>query len=178
VNRNFAAHGLACLLLLLAGHWTPAERPNFAGTWALEHARSHSTPRDSQQTMVVNHSGDLLAVETRIVSPQGERVVKDTYTLDGREAEFTPQVPADAFVGKGKRTGRWLPNDTGFVVEEEFRTKTPDGKTVDNRVTRKWIMWADGSLSIDLYTDGPRGSFETKRVFVRSGKASDGGGKP
>jgi hypothetical protein len=167
VNRNFAAQGFACLLLLLAGLWAPAARPNFTGTWALEHARSHSTPRDSQQTMTVAHEGDRLTVETKIVSPQGERVVKDSYALDGKEAEFTPQVPADALVGKGRRTARWLPSDSGFMVEEEFKTKTPEGQTVENRITRKWIMWADGSLSIDLYTDGPRGSFETKRVFVK-----------
>jgi hypothetical protein len=167
VNRNFVAQGFACALLLFAGTWMPAARPNFAGTWSLEHARSYSIPRDSQQTMVVTHDGDRLSIETRIVSPQGERTVKDSYTLDGKEAEFTPQVPADVLVGKGKRTGRWLPNDTGFVVEEEYQTKTPEGQTVDNRLTRKWIMWADGSLSIDLYTDNPRGSFETKRVFIK-----------
>jgi hypothetical protein len=155
------------LLLLFAGPGTFAARPNFTGTWALEHSRSYSTPRDSQQTMTVVHEGDRLSVETRIVSPQGERVVKDSYALDGKEAEFTPQVPADALVGKGRRTARWLPSDNGFMVEEEFKTKTPEGQTVENRITRKWIMWADGSLSIDLYTDGPRGSSETKRVFIK-----------
>lgn len=175
MNRSYAASGLACVLLFYAGFAPRAARPNFAGTWVLEHARSYSVARDSQQVMVVNHDGDRLTVETRIVSPQGERTVKDTYALDGKEAEFTPQqVPADSLVGKGKRIGRWLPSDNGFVVEEEFQTKTPEGKTVENRLTRKWIMWADGSLSIDLYTDNPRGSFETKRVFIKSGKALDG----
>lgn len=169
MNRTYAALKVfACALVLFAGLGATAPRPNFAGTWVLEHARSYSVPRDSQQTMVVSHEGDRLTVETRIVSPQGERVVKDSYALDGKEAEFTPQqVPPASLVGKGKRTGRWLPSDNGFVVEEEFQTKTPEGQTVDNRVTRKWIMWADGSLSIDLYTDGPRGSFETKRIFTK-----------
>ena len=168
MNRTYAALKVfACVLALFAGLGATAPRPNFAGTWALEHARSYSVPRDSQQTMVVTHEGDRLTVETRIVSPQGERVVKDSYALDGKEAEFTPQVAAGSLVGKGKRTGRWLPSDNGFVVEEEFQTKTPEGQTIDNRVTRKWIMWADGSLSIDLYTDGPRGSFETKRIFTK-----------
>lgn len=174
MNRN-AVKLFACVLLLFAGLGASRARPNFAGTWVLEHARSYGVARDSQQTMVVGHDGDRLTVETRIVSPQGERTVKDSYALDGKEAEFTPQVPAESLVGKGKRTGRWLPSDKGFVVEDEFRTKTPEGQTVENRVTRKWIMWADGSLSIDLYTDGPRGSFETKRVFIRSGKAAEGG---
>jgi hypothetical protein len=174
VKRTYAAVKVfAGALLLFAGLGASAPRPNFSGTWALEHARSFSVPRDSQQTMAVSHEGDRVSVETKIVSPQGERVVKDSYALDGKEAEFTPQVPADALVGKGKRIGRWLPSDNGFVVEEEFQTKTPEGKTVENRLTRKWIMWADGSLSIDLYTDGPRGSFETKRVFVKSAQASD-----
>lgn len=176
MKRTYAAVKVfACALLLFAGLGASLPRPNFSGTWALEHARSFSVPRDSQQTMTVSHEGDRVSVETKIVSPQGERVVKDAYALDGKEAEFTPQVPAEAFVGKGKRTGRWLPSDNGFVVEEEFQTKTPEGKTVENRLTRKWIMWADGSLSIDLYTDNQRGSFETKRVFVKSGSQPSGG---
>lgn len=176
MNRTYAAAKVfGCALLLLAGLGASAPRPNFAGTWVLEHARSFSVPRDSQQTMSVGHDGDRLTVETRIVSPQGERTVKDSYALDGKEAEFTPQVPPESLVGKGKRTGRWLPSDNGFVVEEEFQTKTPEGKTVENRLTRKWIMWPDGSLSIDLYTDNARGSFETKRVFVKSGGAAGGG---
>lgn len=167
MNRNYAAQGFACCLLLFAGLGAFAARPNFTGTWELNHAKSYGVPRDSRQTMTVTHEGDRVSVETRIVSPQGERVVKDTYALDGKEAEFTPQGPTGP-VGKGKRTAKWLPADNGFVVEEEFQTKSPEGQTQDNRLTRKWIKWGDGTLSIDLYHDGPRGSFETKRVFTKS----------
>jgi hypothetical protein len=131
----------------------------------LEHGRSYSVPRDTQQTMTVKHEGDEVSVETLIVSPQGERIVKDSYKLDGREAEFTPQATTET-VGKGKRTAKWLPSGNGFMVEEEFQTKSADGPQ-DNRLTRKWILWADGSLSIDLYQDGPRRSVETKRIFTK-----------
>ncbi|HVF54885.1 MAG TPA: hypothetical protein VM934_01970 [Pyrinomonadaceae bacterium] len=156
----------ACLLLLIGLGASSAVRPNFGGTWALEHARSYSVPRDMQQTMTVTHEGDKLNVETKIVSPQGERVVTDAYTLDGKEAEFTPQPGPAEVIGKGKRTAKWLPADNGFIVQEEFQTKSPQGPA-NNQITRKWIMWADGSLSIDLYQDGPRGSFETKRIFTK-----------
>jgi hypothetical protein len=165
VNRHYAAQGFAFVLIFM---WAGAvvDRPNFSGTWALEHGRSYSVPRDMQQTMTVRHEGDEVSVETRIVSPQGERVVKDSYTLDGKEAEFAPQGTAAEPVGKGKRTAKWLPANNGFMVEEEFQTKSPEGPR-DNRITRKWIIWGDGSLSIDLYQDNPRGSSETKRVFTK-----------
>lgn len=164
LSHKTAFTGLVCVLLG-AGVVVAAAKPNFTGTWALEHSRSHSVPRDMQQTMTITHEGDKINVETKIVSPQGERVVKDEYVLNGQEAEFTPQ-PAEA-VGKGKRSAKWLPDGKGFTVAEEFQTKSPEGTTVNNQLTRKWIMWADGSLTIDLYQDGPRGSFETKRVFTK-----------
>jgi hypothetical protein len=166
LNRKIAFTGLACALVA-AGVAFAAAKPNFSGTWVLEHARSHSVPRDMQQTMTVTHDGDKINVETRIMTPQGERIVKDEYVLDGKETEFTPQPGPAEVIGKGKRTAKWLPGDKGFTVAEEFQTKSPEGAVVNNQLTRKWIIWADGSLSIDLYQDGPRGSFETKRIFTK-----------
>ena len=166
MNHRIVFYGVA-FALVAAVVAVAAAKPNFSGTWALEHSRSHSVPRDMQQTMTVTHDDDKISVETRIVTPQGERVVKDEYVLDGKEAEFTPQPGPAEVIGKGKRTAKWLPGDKGFTVAEEFQTKSPEGAVVNNQLTRKWIIWADGSLSIDLYQDGPRGSFETKRIFTK-----------
>lgn len=162
---------LACLLAAaLAAPAALPPRPDFTGTWELDQSRSHSVPPDMKQTMTVAHEGDKVSVETKIVNAQGERVVKDAYTLDGKEAEFTPQrppqAPADAPAPKGKRAGRWMPNDKGFIVEEEITNQTPQGaETV--LVARKWMRWPDGTLSIEVITESPRGTFNNKRVFVK-----------
>lgn len=145
-----------------------AAKINFSGTWVLDRSRSIGMPADMQQTMTIVHAADdTIQLETKLVSSQGERVVKDNYSLDGKEAEFTPQGPLGAPPAKGKRSGAWLPRGNGIVITEETITETKDGP-VKNQLTRKWTLSADGqTMTIDMYFDGPNGSFETKRIFVK-----------
>ncbi len=48
-------------------------------------------------------------METKLIQPGNERSVKDTYTLDGKEYDFTPPVPPNrgfpAPKGKRRRPG-------------------------------------------------------------------------
>jgi hypothetical protein len=162
-----------CALLLLAATVVAAAtlaRPNFSGTWELDQSRSHSIPPDIKQTMTVAHDGDRITVETKIISPQGERVVKDSYTLDGKESEFAPpappNAPADAPAPKGKRTGRWMANDRGFIVEEEVVNQTPQGPDT-TLFARKWMTWPDGTISIEIITERGGNAFNSRRIFVK-----------
>ena len=165
-----AAALAACATLSAA-----AARPNFSGTWELDQSQSHSIPTNMKQTMTVAHEGDRVSVETKIITPQGERTQSDAYTLDGKESEFTPPAPqgpnappAGSPPAKGKRSARWLPNDAGFVVEEEITQPAPQGKGMETvNVARKWRMWPDGTVSIEIMTQSPRGEFNSKRVFVK-----------
>ena len=167
-----AAVGLAALGLVVAAGAAAqtgqtgqtGQKANFAGTWVLDQGRSYNLPRTVKQTMTVVQDGDKLTVETEIESEQGKRTVKDEYALDGKEADFTPQIQNDPDA-KGKRTGRWVPGGKSFVVEETIATKNPEGAPVQINITRKWLLWADGSLSIDLHQDTPRGSSESRRFF-------------
>ncbi len=147
-----------------------AAKPDFSGSWSMDRARSFGMPGNMNQTMVVKHTGDSIELETKLMQPNNERVVKDNYLLDGKEHDFTPpappNAPADAPVPKGKRTANWLPAGNGIVVNETTTTETPKG-TVTNQLTRKWTLTSDGELIIDMYIDGPNGSFETKRIFKR-----------
>jgi len=163
---------LACLALLLpaAAAAAAASNPNFAGTWELDQSRSHSIPPDIRQTMTVAQEGDRVSAETKVVTAQGERVIRDVYTLDGKETEYTPppppNAPKDAPPPKGKRTGRWMPNGKGFLVEEEVVNQTPQGpETV--LVARKWMQWPDGTISIEIITERGGNAFNNRRVFVR-----------
>ena len=161
-----AAVGLAALGLVVAAGAAAqtGQKPNFAGTWVLDQGRSYNLPRTVKQTMTVVQDGDKLTVETEIESEQGKRTVKDEYALDGKEADFTPQIQNDPNA-KGKRTGRWVPGGKSFVVEETIATKNPEGAPVQITITRKWLLWADGSVSIDIHQDTPRGSSESRRFF-------------
>ena len=157
----------ASILLLVSSLASGGGRPNFSGTWVMDASRSIGIPPDLQQTITVSHAGDQVKIEMKISSSQGERTFADVYTLDGKEGEFTPQGMAGPAPGKGKRKSSWLPNDKGIVVSEETTTDSPNGPVV-NQQTRKWMVSADGTtLTVDYYFDGPRGSFETKRVYVK-----------
>lgn len=163
------AASLALLAALCANIYA-LNRPNFAGIWELDQTRSHSIPPDIRQTMTVAHDGDRVSVETKVITPQGERIIKDEYALDGKESEFapppSPQAPADAKPPRGKRVGRRLPDNRGFLIEEEITNETPQGAETIT-VARKWMMWPDGTISIEIMQDTPRGSFSSRRVFVR-----------
>lgn len=163
-----------CSALLLAASAVFAAAPappNFAGTWELDQGRSHSIPRDMKQTMTVTQEGDKISVELKVVNAQGERVIKDAYTLDGKEAEFAPppppNYPKDAAPPKGKRVGRWMPNGKGFIVEDEIAQVGPQGQPETVLVARKWMHWADGTFSIETITERGGNAFNNKRVFVK-----------
>ena len=157
---------------LLVGLFAPAvQKPNFSGSWAMDRARSFGMPGNMQQTMSVTQTGDKIDLETKLIQPDNERTVKDSYVLDGKEREFTPQAPLNAAPNapqpKGKRTANWLPNGRGIVVNEVTTLEGPKGP-VTSQLTRKWTLSSDGELIIDMYIDNPNGSFETKRIFKKT----------
>lgn len=166
--RRISMTGIRIVALVLTCGLSVAgmAAPDFSGTWVMDRSRSIGLPPGMEQTMTVTQTGEHLELETRLITAQGERVIKDTYTLDGKEAEFVPQGPQGP-AGKGKRTAKWLPRGNGIVVSEETTVETPKG-VVTSQLTRKWILSPDATtITIDMYYDGPNGSYETKRIFVR-----------
>ena len=143
-----------------------AAKPNFSGSWTLDRARSFGIPANMTQTMTVTQTDDKIELETKLIQPGNERSVKDSYTLDGKEYEFTPQVAPNQPPAKGKRSASWLPGDRGLTVTEVTTAESPNGP-VTTQIVRKWTMTTSGELIIDMYVDGPRGSFEAKRIFTK-----------
>ena len=170
MKRNILIAGLVLAAFVLSGIGATA-KPDFSGSWNMDRARSFGMPGNMQQTMIVKQTGAEIVLETKLIQPDNERTIKDSYLLDGKEHDFTPpappNAPPDAPVAKGKRTANWLPNGTGIVVNETTTTETPKG-TVTSQLTRKWTLSSEGELVIDMYIDGPNGSFETKRIFKRT----------
>jgi hypothetical protein len=157
---------MAAAIMALSVIALAATKPNFSGTWTMDRARSFGLPPDMNQTMVITQKDNQIELETKLIQPNNERSVKDTYTLDGKEHEFTPQTPPNAPPAKGKRSATWLPGDRGIQVTEVTTAETKDGP-VTTQIVRKWTITAQGELVIDMYVDGPRGSFEAKRIFTK-----------
>jgi hypothetical protein len=144
-----------------------AAKPNFGGTWTMDRARSFGLPADMNQTITIVQKDGQLEVETKLIQPNNERTVKDTYTLDGKEYDFTPLVPPNAPPAKGKRTAVWLPGDRGIQVTDIAIQETPKGP-VQTQTVRKLTISGQGELVIDMYVDNPNVSYEAKRIFTRN----------
>src|SRR5882762_4968292 len=136
MTRKMMSAGAAVLVLCLLVVASP--KPNFSGAWIMDQSRSFGLPGNMQQTMTVTQTEDQIEVATKLIMPDNERTVKDTYYLDGKEYEFTPlppSAPPNAPPPKGKRTANWLPNGNGIVVNETTTSETPKG-TVTTQVTK------------------------------------------
>jgi hypothetical protein len=160
---------VATIIALSAVLALAATKPDFSGTWTLDRARSFGIPANMTQIMTVSQAENKIEVETKLIQPGNERSVKDSYTLDGKEYDFTPPVPPNAPAGqpapKGKRTANWMPGDKGIIVTDVTTAETPKGPAT-TQIVRKWTMSA-GELVIDMYIDNPNGSFEAKRIFKK-----------
>ena len=97
---SIAVVALVALSLVVA---SAAAKPDFSGKWTMDKTKSEGVPPEMEQTMTITQTGDKIELETTIKGPQGERTIKDSYMVDGKEADFTPQGPQGA-MGKGKRT--------------------------------------------------------------------------
>ncbi len=143
-----------------------AAKPNYTGTWTMDRARSFGLPADMTQTLTVTQKDDRIELETKLIQPNNERTVKDTYVLDGKEYDFTPLVPPNQPPATGKRTAVWLPGERGIQVTDVTTAETPKG-TVKTQTVRKWTISSQGELVIDMYVDNPNVSYEAKRIFIK-----------
>jgi hypothetical protein len=136
-------------------------KADFNGRWKLDVSRSEGVPQGMEQAMTVVQKNDVINIETTVKTPEGEQTVPDSYTLDGKEKDFTAQN------GKGKRTSKWTADGSGFEVFEKADIDTPGGAAAIER-TRKWALSPDGkTLTIEINLKTPQGEQRIKRLFVK-----------
>ena len=143
-----------------------ATKPIFSGNWTMDRGRSFGLPPDMNQTLTITQKDDRIELETKLIQPNNERTVKDTYVLDGKEYDFTPLVAPNQPPATGKRTAVWLPGDRGIEVTDVTTAETPKGP-VKTQTVRKWTISGQGELVIDMYVDNPNISYEAKRIFIK-----------
>lgn len=166
MKRKFMVLGVACLVFAL-GLVAASAKANFSGTWTLDKTKSEGLPAAlKDQVMTVTQTDDKLVIESKLTTEKGEQNQTDTYTLDGKPADFTAKGPG-GMEGKGKRTAKWTADGNGIDVSEEILFDTPQGSATVN-ITRKWTLSADGkTLTIDMNVSSPMGSQQIKRVLVK-----------
>ncbi len=166
MKRSIFMAGLATILIAATVGFADS-KADFNGKWTMDAAKSEGLPPGLDQVMTVSHKGDQITLETKVMPPdQPAFSVSAHYTLDGKEAEFTQEIPnGDA---KGKRIAKWTADGRGIDVSEEISFDTPQG-AVTVKITRKWVLSADGkSLTIDLTQSSPQGEGRSKRVFNKA----------
>ncbi len=120
-----------------------------------------------KQSMTVKQTADRLEMETKVSGPQGDRTVNDTFTLDGKPAEFSPAMLAGGTAKNGTRTSTWSADGKGMDVIEQADVETSQGadKIKGKRV---WRLSEDGKvLTIEIDLAGERGPLKSKRVFQK-----------
>ena len=154
---------LSVLALVLTGSLAfAAEKPNFSGTWVMDKTRSEGIPPNVEQTMTLAQVEDNLSMQNKIVTPQGDIDIKDSFNINGKEVEFTQKRNDEEI--KGKRTSKWLADVSGFESNEEFTVEGGDGQAITQQITRKWVMSADGkTFTVDLSGKTPNGDMHTKK---------------
>jgi len=158
---------LLILGIMLAGTASVfAQKPDFSGSWTMDRARSFGLPGNMNQTMVITQTAAEMTVETKLIQPGNERTVKDSYVLDGKEHDFTPQVAPGQPIPKAKRTATWMPGGNGLLITNVVTTETPKGPATTQDV-RKWTI-INGELVIAQYVDNPNVSYEAKRIFKKN----------
>jgi hypothetical protein len=171
MRSKFAAAGAGlAAFVLFAAVAAAAAKPNFAGTWVLDAAKSEGVggPQGgpaAEETMTIKQDGDKLTVERKIKGQQGERTVNDTYTADGKETDFTMQMRGNET--KGKRTAKWSADGNMLEVNDKVSFDTPQG-AMSTEAHNKWSLSADGkTLTVEGTRTSPRGEQKSKRVYVK-----------
>lgn len=160
---SVAVVALVALSLVVA---SAAVKADFSGKWVMDKAKSEGIPSGVEYSLNVTQAGDKIEVETTVKAPQGERVVKDSYTADGKEGDFTPQGPQGA-MGKGKRTTKWTADGMGLEINETATLNGPNGPA-EVSAMRKWTLAADGkTLTTEMTFRSEQGSQTMKRFFVK-----------
>ena len=162
MKRRFVILSLTVFVFALTA--AGAAKANFSGTWIMDASKTEGLPPGIDQVMTVSQEGDLIKLETKVMTDQGSQAISDSYKVDGKENDFEPQGP-NGPVGKGKRTAKWTADGQGIEVIEQATVNTPDGEA-QIKMTRKWNLSADGkTLVIVLDVEGPNGAQTVKRTF-------------
>jgi hypothetical protein len=153
-------------LLLTASVAFAAAKANFSGTWVMDKSRSEGIPPNVEQTMTLTQTDDNLIMQNKIVTAEGDININDSFTLNGKEVDFTQKRNNEEV--KGKRTSKWLADGSGFESNEVFTVVGGDNLPITQQITRKWVMSADGkTFTVDLSGKTPNGDVHTKRTFVK-----------
>ena len=140
--------------------------PNFAGTWALDKAKSEGLQQqmaNADQTMVVTQDAKQISTSTTVtVDGQARPANTASYNLDGTETTADVQ---GRFPGKATRKAKWAGEvlELSSVLNANFQ-----GNDIKITTTEHWELTDGGkTLKIHRTVESPQGPRETKLTFTK-----------
>lgn len=163
--------GLFCLMAVVAANAADA---NFAGTWALDKAKSENVGGrpggggggGGDQTWTITQDAKTLTVETKMTTQNGDRTSKTVFNLDGTET--SADVERGQMKGKSTSKAKWGEGNKTLETSTEFVGKR--GETdVKNTTKDKWELGDEGKvLTITRVREGgPNGAQNSKLVLTK-----------
>ncbi|MEW6207120.1 MAG: hypothetical protein AB1631_02050 [Acidobacteriota bacterium] len=157
---------IAAMLSMVVGLAANTAGTNFAGTWALDKAKSEGLPQqmaDADFTWIITQDDKQIKIEVKR-TPEGRMGPAQpvVYNLDGSEttAEITGRMS-----GKAKRKAKWLDGgkilELGQVSDLEFQGNAFQSTQTDH------LELAEGGKMLKVHRTGenPRGKQDYKMVF-------------
>lgn len=160
---------LSLCSVLMVGFWSVSAAPaNFAGTWALDKAKTEGLQGQMasvDQTWVVTQDAKTFTVEKTFSGGEQPRPPqKATYNLDGSETtqEMTGRMP-----GKAALKAKWQGDGSILELSSVLKTNV-QGNDVTVTTTEHWEL-ADGGKTLKVHRtqETPRGTQEAKMVFAK-----------
>lgn len=150
-----AALRLAIVCALSAAAYA---KPNFAGTWKLDTAKSDfgPMPGPTSMTRVIQHEEPNLHVKTTQVGQRGEFTTELKYTTDGKDSINKTQM------GDVKGNANW----DGDTLVVKYKMSSPQAGEID--IEDRWQLTDGGKGStVTSKIKGGFGEVERKLVFMK-----------
>lgn len=146
---------VAGVMLMSVAALTAAAKPNFAGDWKLNPAKSEfgQFPGPSSMTQKATHDDPTLKVATKMATDNGDFDFESNYSTDGKETtnNFGPNAM--------KSTAKW----EGDVLAIQTKGQFGDAEVT---ISDKWEISADGkTLTVKRRFISAQGEMEQKMVF-------------
>ena len=167
MKRSLILLSFCCVLMV--GFWSVSAAPtNFAGTWALDKAKSEGLQgrmANVDQTWVVTQDAKTINIEASYSgSEQPMPSQKRSFNLDGSETtqEMTGRMP-----GKAALKAKWQGDGKILELSSVFKGSA-QGQDFTATTTEHWEL-ADGGKTLKVHRsqESPRGTNETKLTFTK-----------
>ncbi len=164
--KRFLLTGIAVMLSLGFAAAANMAGTNFAGTWALDKAKSEGLPpqmADVQLTWIITQDDKMIKIEVKRV-PEGQMGPGQptVYSLDGSE---TVSDITGRMTGKAKRKAKWL--DGGKILELNTVSDLEMQGQAFQTTSMDHLELAEGGKVLKVHRVGetPRGKTDIKYVF-------------